>query len=249
MYLFLWYSLDLKKQATVFNRMQPNLVLSDDASDGMNKEERYMITVESIRYWTRNHTEEETLELLGNGEVIYFQCENLSTSDCMALTVIQTAYIYFEIERERRSERAKALYYSRVKSGEYIPRTYLGYHPQTFIPDEMSAVVRLIFEAAASGVSCTELADLLNEAGLLTTRANPFTARAVRSILRNPVYCGDVVFRQARRTIRDHHTAIVDRELWERVQTILSKCSALDGKGTAKTTAEPVAKEVVEVAA
>lgn len=209
-----------------------------------------MITVESIRYWIRNHTENETLEMLGEGEVIFFQSENLSTSDCMALIVLQTAYLYFEIERGRRSERSIAAYYSRVESGVYIPKNYLGYKPNTFEPDEMSSVVRMMFEAVMSGASCGKLAEWLNDAGMFTTRGNPFTARAVRSILRNPVYCGDVVFRKAGRTIRDHHTAIVDRELWERVQAVLAKRSVAHAVSDGKETTESlVVREVVEVAA
>jgi len=209
-----------------------------------------MITVESIRYWTRNHTEEETLEMLGEGEVIFFQSENLSTSDCMALIVLQTAYLYFEIERGRRSERSIAAYYSRVESGVYFPKNYLGYKSNTFEPDEMSSVVRMMFEAVMSGSSCGKLAEWLNDAGMFTTRGNPFTARAVRSILRNPVYCGDVVFRKAGRTIRDHHMAIVERELWERVQAVFTSHQVSGEKGSTDTSTElPVAKEVAEVAA
>jgi hypothetical protein len=48
-------------------------------------------------------------------------------------------------------------------------------------------------------------------------RGNEFTARAVKAILSNPVYCGDVVFHRAGVRIEDHHEGIVDRELWEMV--------------------------------
>ena len=81
----------------------------------------------NIRTWVHSHTEEETLELISSGHVIHFEEENLKTSDAMVMTVLQTAYIFFEAERERRSDRAIEAYYRRVEAGVYIPHTLLGY--------------------------------------------------------------------------------------------------------------------------
>lgn len=75
----------------------------------------------NIRTWVHSHTEEETLELISSGHVIHFEEENLKTSDAMVMTVLQTAYIFFEAERERRSDRAIEAYYRRVEAGVYIP--------------------------------------------------------------------------------------------------------------------------------
>lgn len=70
---------------------------------------------------------------------------------------------------------------------------------------------------ASQGVEADEIAEWLNDCGLRTVKGNEFTPRAVRAILSNPVYCGDVVFHRAGRVVRDHHEGIVDRKLWETV--------------------------------
>ena len=80
-----------------------------------------IIKTPNIRTWVHSHTEEETLELMSSGHVIHFEEENLKTSDAMVMTVLQTAYIFFEAERERISDRAIEAYYRRVEAGVYIP--------------------------------------------------------------------------------------------------------------------------------
>ena len=74
-----------------------------------------------------------------------------------------------------------------------------------------------MFVGASGGAKTVEIARRLNDRGLSTTHGNPFTTRSVRAILANPVYCGDVVFRSAGKTVHDHHEPLVSRELWERV--------------------------------
>lgn len=218
-----------------------------------------IIETSNIRTWVHAHTEEETLELLGTGTVIHFEEENLKTSDTMVLTVLQTAYIFFEAERERRSDRAVAAYISRVQAGVYIPHTLLGYHPASFTPNDQAVAVRAMYRAVLLGLACSDIADWMNQNGVKTVRGNTFTSRAVRQILQNPFYCGDVVFRKVGKVVRDHHTGLVSREVWESVQekiagraghtsTVdITALNALFGMNTSTTEVE--VQEVVEVAA
>lgn len=176
-----------------------------------------MIISESIRAWVRNHDLQDTLRLIGNGEIIVFVAEEMTTADSMTATVLTAAYMYFEVERERRSIQQHEMYKRRVAAGEYTPRQYLGYAPGTFEPDENRKYIVEMFLEASQGVEADEIAEWLNDCGLRTVKGNVFTARAVRAILSNPVYCGDVVFHKAGKTVRDHHEALVSRELWETV--------------------------------
>lgn len=176
-----------------------------------------MIISGSIRAWVRNHTLQDTLRLMGSGEVIVFMAEEMTTADSMTATVITAAYMYVEVERERRSVLQRELYKRKVAAGEYTPRVYFGYVPGTFTPDENRKYIVEMFLEASQGVEPDEIAEWMNDCGLRTVRGNEFTARAVRAILHNPVYCGDVVFHRAGVRIEDHHEGIVDRELWEMV--------------------------------
>ena len=176
-----------------------------------------MIISESIRVWAKKHSLQDTLRLLGTGEIVYFVQENMRTTDGMAPTVLTAAYMYFEVERERRSMITSEVYKRKAAAGEYTPRVYFGYKPGSFEPDENRKYIVEMFLEASQGVEPDEIAEWMNDCGLRTVRGNEFTARAVRAILHNPVYCGDVVFHRAGRVVRDHHEGIVDRELWEMV--------------------------------
>ena len=176
-----------------------------------------MIISESIRAWVRHHDMQDTLRLMGSGEVIVFVDEEMTTADSMTATVLTAAYMYFEVERERRSIQQRELYKRKAAAGEYTPRQYFGFMPGSFEPDENRKYIVEMFLEASQGVEPDEIAEWMNECGLRTTHGNPFTARAVKAILANPVYCGDVVFHRAGRLVRDHHEGLVSRELWEMV--------------------------------
>ena len=183
------------------------------------------MTTESIKEWVRGHSYQETLRIVADGEVIRFEKENLSTSEPMVLTVIQTAYIFFEAERERRSEIASLAYRKRVDEGRFSPGLYLGYEPYTFEPSSEGSEVRIVkrlFQKAAAGEELRTLATWMNACGYRTTRGNTQTSKSIRSLLTNPVYVGDVYFRSAGVVIYNHHEPLITRPLWTAVQAILA---------------------------
>ena len=57
----------------------------------------------------------------------------------------------------------------------------------------------------------SRIARRLNDHGLTTVRGNAFTSSSVKTILSNPVYCGNIAIECVR--IFNHHTGIVSREL------------------------------------
>ena len=213
--------------------------MEEEHGGGLEEEVRGMIISESIRAWVRNHDLQDTLRLIGNGEVIVFMAEDMTTADSMAPTVLTAAYMYFEVERERRSEIGRAVYLDRVRKGEYTPRDYFGLVPGTFMPNKNRKYIVEMFLEAAGGVEPDEIAEWMNDCGLRTTHGNPFTARAVKAILSNPVYCGDVVFHRAVVRVEGHHDAIVSRELWEMV----------NGKGAAEAAKDQETTDQGEIAA
>ena len=189
-----------------------------------------MIISESIRAWVRNHDLQDTLRLMGSGEVIVFIAEEMTTADSMTATLLTAAYMYFEVERERRSIQQHEMYKRKVAAGEYTPRNYFGFMPGSFEPDENRKFVVEMFMEASQGVEADEIAEWMNDCGLRTVKGNEFTPRAVHAILSNPVYCGDVVFHRAGRVVRDHHEGIIDRELWEMVNGTADKETSKPGE-------------------
>jgi hypothetical protein len=84
--------------------------------------------------------------------------------------------------------------------------------------EEAEAVVRM-FKWADAGVTPSVIASCANALRWITGGGNPWTARQVLSILTNHTYAGLVVHGFA---FRDGcHAALVDRELYHRVQNLI----------------------------
>ena len=109
------------------------------------------MTTESLRRWTQEHTEQETMQIIETGETIYFEREQISTADLLNPSAIHAAYLYYAIEQDRRDELRRMRYLKRAK--HYIPRPIFGYEPYTFIPAPEAVLVQKAFQDAAEGVS------------------------------------------------------------------------------------------------
>ena len=117
----------------------------------------------------------------------------------------------------------------------------LGYRIEEgrLIPDETEApIVRRIFAEYAAGRSYKQIIDGLNADGIKTKRGNPFGTNSLHDLLRNEKYIGTLIYGKAlhredgsRNThatspdmirIEDAHAAIIDRDLFQKVQDRLS---------------------------
>ena len=170
-----------------------------------------MIISESIGTWAKKHSMEDTMEIMKGGEVIQFVQEEVCSTDAIAHTALTVAYMYFDIERERRRDRCLM----KVASRDFKIGNYFGFEPGSFKPNEKSKHVVEMYQEASRGVAVNRIACRLNDIGLTTVTGKPFTYNSVRRILSNPVYCGDVTIEGVR--IEGHHEGIVERKLWERV--------------------------------
>ena len=99
------------------------------------------------------------------------------------------------------------------------------------VPDEVYApIVRRIFRLYLSGKGGKEIAKILNDEGIRTNTGNRWSAQRIYSILRNPVYVGDLVIgmgphsseNQKPLWLRNVHEPLVSREEFERVQELLN---------------------------
>ena len=121
------------------------------------------------------------------------------------------------------------------------------------VPDE-AEVVRRVFQMYADGFSYKKVAHALNPEGIRSPGGSTWDISAVRTILLNENYRGHRVWNQTRRNKKlqrgtkvakprsewviseNAHEAIVDPELWDRVQARRGKIRVhMDGKGDATT--------------
>ncbi|MCD8104798.1 MAG: recombinase family protein, partial [Lachnospiraceae bacterium] len=105
------------------------------------------------------------------------------------------------------------------------------------INEEQAGTVRYIFNSFVEGMSANQIARNLNKAGVETVAGSVWRADTVIGVLRNEKYAGDVEMQktvsassympvantgQAPKYYQtNHHAAIIDRDLWDRVQAMV----------------------------
>ena len=94
-------------------------------------------------------------------------------------------------------------------------------------------IVQEIFQLYANGMSATQIVKHCNERGYKTVRGRPFTRNSLRTILQNKKYIG--VYEYEDVVIPDGIPPIIDKELFERVQSTFKHNHAARAKTKAKT--------------
>ncbi len=104
--------------------------------------------------------------------------------------------VFAQLEREQIKERMQLGKLGRAKAGKSMmwAKTSYGYYYHTntgemTINETEAIIVRTIYSEYLSGKSITKLRDYLNDNNMVTKRI-PWSYRAIRQILSNPVYCG-----------------------------------------------------------
>ena len=139
-----------------------------------------------------------------------------------------------------------------IEEGSYLANAPYGYEKVTIdktptlqIKEDEAVFVRMIYDMYVNQhVGCTIIADTISALGAKPHRAERFTRTSIRHILRNPTFCGKVVWNQKKQikkgskgnakhitiynpkeewTIVDgKHPAIIDEDTYNRAQEILS---------------------------
>ena len=132
----------------------------------------------------------------------------------------------------------------RFDNGNYLTPVLLGYDHdddgELIVNHTEANTVKLMFYGYLAGFSLTQIAQLLNELGRPSKKGNvKWTASGVRRILKNERYCGDILTwktytydfwehkkrrnKKNRKQVweKDHHEAIVSREIYDAVQVKL----------------------------
>lgn len=206
--------------------------LITDALDGKID----LILCKPVSRWARNVVDSlNSIKLLtGRGVHIYFEQEGIDTRTPGVLLQLNLAASVAQSESESISENLKWSYKQKTAQGKFYAskNKYFGYDTKgdEFTINENAEWVRFIFDRYVEGVGVTEIAKLLNEAGVSSQSGNPWNTTSVRCILKNEVYVGDVIFRKTPsrnvitgevdedwkpKYVRDHHVGIVSRETWD----------------------------------
>ena len=126
----------------------------------------------------------------------------------------------------------------------YVTETEERTGRKMLIPDPLhSPTVVRIFKEYAEGKSGTQIAKRLNAEGITTASGNRWLAQRIYELLRNPVYCGDIIVGKLELgidgkhrpgkdpvTIQDVHEPLVSRALFGQVNELLDLRSGSHAK-------------------
>ena len=203
-----------------------------------------LILCKSLSRWARNTVDAlETIQILkSQGVRILFEEDNIDTSECGMIMRVAMGSAIAQQESRSISENIKWTYRKRAEHGIYVAQKdkYFGYNTDDgrFTPDENASVVRRIFNEYVNGLTLSEIADLLNDAGIRTLQDREWLPDTVKRVLRNEVYVGDIRFQKKisrdpitgkpdkdpiDKYVENHHDAIVDRSTWNAAQQRLQE--------------------------
>ena len=189
-----------------------------------------------------------TLSALNPPVSVEFETEGITyTGDGKNNLLIALLSALAEMESQQKSEAIKAGIRWRMAEGIYKFSVHntLGFYRDHFgrlvIEPTEARIVEYIYESCLEGAAPSEIAAALTEQGIKSPMGNDsWSPGTVRSILRNEKYCGDALMQKTytkdfrtHRSVKNtdlnmyfkenHHTAIVKKEDWLKVQKLLTE--------------------------
>lgn len=195
-----------------------------------------------------------TLSALNPPVSVEFETEGITyTGDGRNNLLIALLSALAEMESQQKSEAIKAGIRWRMAEGIYkfSVQNTLGFYRDHFgrlvIEPTEAQIVKYIYESCLDGASPSEIAAALTEQGVKSPMGKEtWLPGTVRNILKNEKYCGDALMQKTytkdyrtHRSVKNtdlnmyfkenHHTAIIKKEDWIKVQNLLAA-----GHSTAK---------------
>ena len=211
-----------------------------------NHEFNLIITKSVSRFCRNTDTLLKTVrELKELGVGVLFELQNINTLEQPGELMLTVLAAFAQAESENYSALAKLVYTRKYQAEipvQYLERSF-GYtldENGEYIPDPDEAPwVKKIFELCSAGYTLAQIAAHLNEQGVTTKVGARFMTSTVLRILENEIYKGDYIMhknyvnaerREVRNRgevdswyVRDDHTPIVSRKLWDEAQAKLEE--------------------------
>ena len=206
-----------------------------------------LVITKSISRFARNTVTllETVRELKGLGVDVYFEEQNihsLSADGELMLTILAS---YAQEESLSASENKKWQIQKDFENGKVGSITMLGYKRNRdgvleIVPEE-AEIVRMIFSDYFAGMGKQAIANKLHELQIPTKGGGLWTAGAIRRILKNEKYCGDLLLQKTYREnhitkkkiensgqlpqyyVEDAHEPIIDKSTFLAVQELLKE--------------------------
>lgn len=205
----------------------------------------YIITKSMSRFARNTLDSIRTIRLLRSLSPpveIYFELEHLRTLDPAAEQALILSSMIAEGESKKKSDSIKWAYRKRFREGIVFPVwSLLGYKLNDdleWVVDPAEAeIIIIIYDMYLNGYSTPQIAEFLTSNEVPTVKGLPvWSSGTVINILKNEKYCGDAlclktisvdfhsqrnIGQEERYFIRDHHTPIIGRGDWDKVQKLI----------------------------
>lgn len=160
-----------------------------------------------------------------NGVTFVSVTQFFNTTTSMGRLTLNILLSFAQFEREVTAERIRdKVKASRMKGiwmGGVPPYGYHVKDRKLLVDQERAAHVRWIFTRFLEIGSATELAKAVQDRGLRTPRGNRIDKKYLYRMLNNRAYIGEAVHKD--RSYPGEHDAIIDRDTWDKVHTILQE--------------------------
>ena len=206
------------------------------------------IFTKSISRFARNVADSINIsrDLKAIGVEIYFDNDRISTFDPSAEVMFTLGSVMAQEESRHISDNVKWTFSKMFKEGiPMISSNLMGYRrdptnkKNLIIVPEEAAIIKEIFALYTSGIGPCQIARILTAKGYKTRSGNSvWYDSTIEGILQNEKYCGDLLLQKTvtpdflthkrvkndglahKYHIKDNHEPIVDRETWEKAQSI-----------------------------
>lgn len=163
-----------------------------------------------------------------------------NTSTSMGRLTLNVLLSFAQFEREVTAERIRDKIAASKKKGMWMggipPIGYFRKDKELIVDPEGAKAVNRIFATYLEVGCLNQLKRAVDKLGYETrpsrpdTHARPYSRGHLYNMLRNPIYIGEIRHKDQR--FPGRHDGIVDRELWDRVQTLLEgRSQTVRGKG------------------
>jgi DNA invertase Pin-like site-specific DNA recombinase len=151
--------------------------------------------------------------------------QSFSTTTSMGRLTLNMLLSFAQFEREVIGERIRDKFAaSRARGmwmGGWAPLGYDIKDRKLVVNETEAALVRRIFERFVKLGSATKLVQELGQEGVLNKRGKPIDKSFVYKLLKNRLYLGEAVHKG--QSHPGEHEAVVSRELWDKVHSVLQQ--------------------------
>ena len=160
-----------------------------------------------------------------NGVTFVSVTQSFNTTTSMGRLTLNILLSFAQFEREVTAERIRDKFAASRKKGMWMggvpPYGYRVVTRKLVVDEDAAADVRWIFARFQEIGSGTKLASEVAQRGIRTPRGNRIDKKYIYRMLNNRAYIGEAVHKGE--SYPGEHDAIVDRETWDRVHTILQE--------------------------